>query len=194
MRVHHSRKYFRFTKYDLFGKNTTHFGTKSAFIIALATAIPDENTQLSSAPSSFARTDSTSNALGLSAREYTYSRESPFAFVPLLCASYAASLENVVDRCTDGTSAPVLGDWYRDAEEQSNAACSKSISRKGQRRRRKASSQNSKEFEKEKKEKGKENIATTRRANYFTYSLIITERSSRNEKQRRPMLEARFLM
>tara|TARA_B100001778_G_C18586858_1_gene630295 strand:+ start:1135 stop:1623 length:489 start_codon:yes stop_codon:yes gene_type:complete len=161
MRVHHSRKCFRFTKYDLFGKNTTHFGTKSAFIIALATAIPDENTQLSSAPSSFARTDSTSNALGLSAREYTYSRESPFAFVPLLCASYAASLENVVDRCTDGTSAPVLGDWYRDAEEQSNAACSKSISfaKRSTVSTKSFELPNSKEFEKEKgKEKGKENI------------------------------------
>tara|TARA_B100000530_G_scaffold331226_1_gene275663 strand:- start:134 stop:628 length:495 start_codon:yes stop_codon:yes gene_type:complete len=163
MRVHHSRKCFRFTKYDLFGKNTTHFGTKSAFIIALATAIPDENTQLSSAPSSFARTDSTSNALGLSAREYTYScGESPFALcVSLLCASYAASLENVVDGCTDGTSAPVLGDWYRDAEEQSNAACSKSISfaKRSTVSTKSFELPNSKEFEKEKgKEKGKENI------------------------------------
>tara|TARA_B100000085_G_scaffold230283_1_gene216759 strand:- start:1351 stop:1533 length:183 start_codon:yes stop_codon:yes gene_type:complete len=59
----------------------------------------------------------------------------------------------------------VLGDWYRDAEEQSNAACSKSISfaKRSTVSTKSFELPNSKEFEKEfekekGKEKGKENI------------------------------------
>ena len=101
----------------------------------------------------------TSNALGLSAREYTYSRESPFAFVPLV---------RVVRRISRKRRRQVHGRHerararrlYRDAEEQSNAACSGDPSRE------KVNGVDEKRAPKilrnlkRKKEKGKENIAT----------------------------------